>query len=640
MKRIALSLIALIFSLGCMAAPVTPNVSRQAAANFWNTYRPTDVKAVAPEQMQLVSVASLPMLHIWAVDNQGFIIMSASDQVKPVLAYSFDSPASREPNPEVMFWLNQYNEQIAAAEASGYRSAEASTQWNDLLTNPVPPTPVNIVVVPKLMQTHWDQGHPYNKFCPYDSTHNARTVVGCVATAMAQIMKYWNHPSSGEGFHSYIPAGGAYDLQAADFAHTTYMWGYMTNNLDQYTAQQRAINAVATISYHCGVAVDMMYGPSATGGSGAYSSCGWWASACAENAFRDYFKYSRNLHYEERNTSVWRDSTAFDTVTMDSINVHYRADSTLISDSVWCAMIDSNLAMGAPMYYDGSDASSGHAFVLDGSDADGKYHFNWGWSGYYDGYYSINNVAPGAGGIGGNATYSFNSSQGAIFAILPLEEHFESATMYDTICNNSNKYYFHDYEFPAADSVYTAVYLDTIYTIHLKVIPTRLLYLNANGGTGTAYEVQFCPVDGVDVPACRFHRADHIFIGWGFDRHTNDTLYQPGDHLSIRGSKTLYAIWQDTTIHQTDPEDSVSITLADEGTLMIAPNPVRDQLSVSLTSDDDITLLIIDQWGRVVVQQKIIGSKAEISLSRLPAGTYTVRVITSKEEYNSRIIKL
>lgn len=640
MKRIALSLIALIFSLGSMAAPVTSNVSRQAATNFWNTYRPADVKSVSPEQLQLVSVSSLPMLHIWSVGDQGFVIMSASDQVKPVLAYSFDSPVSREPNPEVMFWLNQYNAQIAAAEASGYQSADASTQWNDLLTNPVPPTPVNLVVVPKLMMTRWDQGHPYNKLCPYDSNHHARTVVGCVATAMAQIMKYWNHPSSGEGFHSYIPEGGAYELQEADFEHTTYMWDYMTNTLDQYTAQQRAINAVSTISYHCGVAVDMMYGPSATGGSGAYSSCGWWASACAENAFRDHFKYRRDLHYEERNTTVWRDSMAFDTVSMDSIVVHYRADSTLIPDSVWCAMIDSNLAMGAPMYYDGSDNSGGHAFVLDGSDADGKYHFNWGWSGAYDGYYSINNVAPGSGGIGGNATYSFNSGQGVIFGILPLEEHFEYATMHDTICNNTNKYYFHDYEFPAADSVYTAVYLDTVYTIHLKVIPTRLLYLNANGGTGTAYEVQFCPIDGVDVPACRFHRDNHIFLGWGFNRHTNDTLYQPGDHLAIRSNKTLYAIWQDTTVHQTEPEDSVSITLADEGTLMIAPNPVRDQLSVSLTSDDDITLLIIDQWGRVVVQQKVIGSKAEISLSRLPAGTYTVRVITSEEEYNSRIIKL
>lgn len=641
MKRIALSLFALVFSFGCMASQVTTTVSRQAAANFWNTHRSIDVKAVTPEQLQLVPVSELPMLHIWAVDQTGFVIMSASDQVNPILAYSFDSPASRQPNSEVMFWLRQYNAQIAAAEANGYQNAEAAAQWNNLLTSTVPATPVSIVEVPALMSSRWDQGEPYNRLCPLDSVYNSRTVVGCVATAMAQIMRYWRHPSSGTGRHSYVHHSWrtemSYGELEADFGNTTYIWEYMPDYLEQYIAQPTAVHEVSTISYHCGVAVNMMYGPSALGGSGAYSSCGDWTSACAESAFRDYFKYNPDLHYMQRNVVVWRDSLAYDTATAEYVNVYYRADSALISDSVWCTMIDSNLAHNAPMYYSGSDSTSGHAFVLDGSDSQGRYHFNWGWSGYYDGFYGINNVAPGSGGIGGNATYTFNSDQGAIFDILPLPEHFDSVAIDDTVCRGSSKYYFHNYEFPVADTVYTAVYLDTVYTINLHVISKRRLYVNANGGTGSAYDIPFCQTDGITLPSCSFTRDNHIFIGWGFDRRNNDTIYQPGTHLMLRVSKTIYAIWQDTTVQDTT---SVGITVVDGGVLSISPNPTRDHIDISLESAEDATVCIIDQMGRVVIKRKAIAGKAEIALDKLAAGTYIVQVITSDAEYKSRIIKL
>ena len=643
MKRITLCLVALAVSFGSIASPVTRDVSRRAAVNFWNSHHPADVKPVDAGQLQLMPVAELPMLHIWSVDQTGFVIMAASDLATPVLAYSFNSDATREPNPEVMFWLRQYNGQIAAAEAAGLSSVTAADQWNDLQNDPVPPTPVSLVVVPQLMHTTWDQDNPYNTMCPYDSVRHERAVVGCVATAMAQIMKYWNHPSSGVGYHSYIHQGwnssSSYGLQEADFEHTTYMWEYMPNAVSILGAVQRAVDAVSTISYHCGVAVDMMYGVSSTGGSGAYSSCGYWAEACAENAFRDYFKYSRDLHHETRNTVVWRDSTAIDSVTLQEYNVHYRADSALIPDEIWTAMIDSNLAHNAPIYYSGSDTSGGHAFVLDGSDAQGRYHFNWGWSGHYNGYYGINDVAPRAGGTGGNATYTFNSNQGAIFGIFPLEEVFyDGGIVYDTVCRNSSEYHFHDYVFPAADSVYTAVYLDTVYTINLTVINTRRAFFSSNGGSGNPYERQYCPADGLEMPNCSYTRENCLFLGWGRDSHDNDTLYQPGDVVRVRSNVTFYAIWNDTTVI---PEPQAVVTLSDDdNTIIISPNPTRDDISLSLVTDEEVTVTVIDQWGRVVVQRTVIGGKAKISLSHLTAGTYTMTVHTLDAVYKKRIIKL
>ncbi len=617
-----------------MATPVTPAVSRQAAANFWNTYRPADVKAVDAGQMQQVTVADLPMLHIWAVDDQGFIIMSASDLASPVLAYSFNSQATRNPNPEVRFWLNQYNTEIAEAEAAGLENIEAAAAWQSLLTSPVPATPVSIINVPELMHTRWDQGEPYNKYCPYDSNYQARTVVGCVATAMAQIMKYWNHPSSGVGYHSY--SYGGWDNIEANFGQTTYMWDIMENRLDNFSSQ-RAIKPVATISYHCGVAVDMMYGPSATGGSGAYSTCGWWTNACAESAFRDFFKYNPDLYSVQRNTVVWRDSLAIDT-NGNYYNVHYRVDSSYIPDSVWCRMIDSNLALGAPLYYSGHDTSGGHAFVLDGADLEGRYHFNWGWNGSYNGFYGINDVAPRHGGIGSNATHSFNSEQQAIFRILPVPEHFDSVTIYDTICRDMTTYTFHEYNFNANtdDTVYTAVWLDTVFTINLTRIAVRRLYVNPNGGTGSNYEIKFCPNDGVTIPVCRYTRENHIFVGWAFNPYQYDTLYQAGDHLHLYTSQTIYAIWRDTTVS----EPPVSIDIEDGDEPSIAPNPAVDRIHFSLDNDEDVTINIIDSYGRVVIQKKAIGRKAEIMLDKLPSGSYTVQIITSDSEYKRRIIKL
>ena len=69
--------------------------------------------------------------------------------------------------------------------------------------------------------------------------------------------------------------------------------------------------------------------------------------------------------------------------------------------------------------------------MLDGSNLDTTYHFNWGWSGYGDGFYAMNNLAPGSGGAGGNATYTFNSGQGAIFGIQPVPEVFDTIVLYD-----------------------------------------------------------------------------------------------------------------------------------------------------------------------------------------------------------------
>ena len=439
---------------------------------------------------------------------------------------------------------------------------------------------------------------------------------------MAQVMKYWNHPSSGTGSHSYVHramnSAPSYGELSADFGASTYIWEYMNDRYESMIpSSERSEWAVALLSYHCGVAVDMMYGPSATGGSGAYSSCGGWTSACAEHAFYEYFKYSPDLEFRQRNGSIWYQGA-------------YR-ETYYYSDSAWCAMIDSELEQRHPMYYSGSDETGGHAFVLDGKDLGRRYHFNWGWAGSYDGFYHINNVAPGAGGTGGNATYTFNRSQGAIFGIVPVEEQFEHVTINDTTCSGS-PYRFHEYEFPSVNDTLQAIWLDTVYTIHLNVINQRTLHLIANGGEGSDRELSFCPHDGLVMPECPFIRPGYHFIGWGERRANCDTVYQPGDTLYWRSSKVVYAQWLDSS--------RLDIVTTDELEFNVYPQPTEGTVNIVLDNDDEATVTIVDIYGRVLTQKNTIGGRLKISLERMPAGTYTVLVATRQGVFKKQIIKL
>ena len=607
MKKTVLTFIALAaMTLGVFATPVTPETTRTIAANFWNTYRPTDVKPVNADHLTLMTYADLPWLHIYANGDEGFIVVSADDHAVPVPAYSFDSPFPEELNPAVRYWLDGYNAQIAEAARLDTPSALTGT-WNRLITATVPDTPQLLIDIPAMLSTKWNQSDPYNRHCPYDTVEHARSVVGCVATAMAQLMKYWNHPSCGTGQHSYFLDQGyasyAYGTLSADFANTTYIWNYMPNILSMVNSQ-REINAVATLSYHCGVAVEMMYSPEA---SGAWTiSYGNPDMASSEKALKEYFRYNESLHGEQRS--------------------HY-------NDSTWCALIDSDIVASRPILYTGHDNTGGHAFVLDGSDTTGRYHFNLGWGGYGDGYYYINNIAPGGGGAGGNSTYTFNQGQTAVFDVKPIPQSFDTIDIYDTLCPTDVSYEFYEYSLYPRVGVTTVVHLETVYNIHLAMADMRYAYLDANGGTGATRTVSFCTVRGLKLPENTFFtREGWEFRGWCLNEEGHDIIYQPGDTIPIRTSKFVYAIWR-------HPGD-VDIQTSTENDIAVWPKIASESLNISLPSDAETSVTVIDTYGRVVIEQRTVGGKAKIPLDRLPAGTYTVLVINSGTRYNTRIIKL
>ena len=385
MKKALLVLVLAMIGLTATAKPVDPITARQVAANFWNAHRDSDVAALT-SPMTAVAIP-FDAMYLFAAEDNGFVLVAADDCVQPILAYSFHSPAGKQLNREVRYWLSNYQQQIDWLRAQGAVADEATAAQWALYSQAPDGDPRPLTAVSPLLTTTWDQSPYYNNLCPYDATEQERAVTGCVATATAQVMKYWNHPAQGTGSHSYTHT--TYGTLSANFGATTYNWASMPNALTSSSSTAQ-VNAVATLMYHIGVAIEMDYGVDA---SGAYmNNYGYSTLPSTENALPEFFGYDNTI-------------------------VCYSRDN--LSDNVWRNYIVTELDAQRPVLYAGSDTAGGHCFVCDGYNNNNMVHFNWGWGGYQDGYYTLANIAPGTGGTGGNATYTFNMNQHILTGVKP-----------------------------------------------------------------------------------------------------------------------------------------------------------------------------------------------------------------------------
>lgn len=381
-KNLLISVLFALFTLVCMGNPVDPATARQVASHFWTAVtgstdsgRWTDVSAETGFQEFYLFTHNT---------DEGFVIVAADDRVQPILGYSTTGGVPAPLPAHITAFLQSYNMEIAYYREHNITATEEITAlWNSLMDGEY--TPQATTAVAPMLTTTWDQSPRYNNLCP--SMNGQHAVTGCAATATAQIMKYWNWPPTGVESHGYMEDDFGY--LSADFGATTYDWNNMPNALSgSSTAIQ--VNAVATLMYHVGVAVEMDYG---IDGSGAYvHSYGYPFAASSQNALPTYFRYKNTLH------SLFKDYT---------------------SDSDWIEAITTDIDAGRPVLETGYGDGGGHAFVIDGYDNNGLFHMNWGWGGYMDGYFAQNALNPGAGGTGGNNDFTFNDGKGILVGIEP-----------------------------------------------------------------------------------------------------------------------------------------------------------------------------------------------------------------------------
>ncbi|MCD4747006.1 MAG: C10 family peptidase, partial [Bacteroidales bacterium] len=227
-------------------------------ANQFNNIKYNDIVFV--NETVITGETGTPVIYIFnLIDEKGFVIISAEDNAYPVLGYSIDGTYNNDDQPPAFIeCIENYKEQIIYIKDNNLEAnLKIDEAWEKYSKKPAK-SPMNNVE--PLIETMWDQDCFYNELCPVDlSGACERARVGCVAVAMVQVMKYHSYPPQGTGSHGY---NSSYGYLFADFGATTYNWDDMPDYITDHNFE------IAQAGYHCGVAVEMMYGPN---GSGAYS---------------------------------------------------------------------------------------------------------------------------------------------------------------------------------------------------------------------------------------------------------------------------------------------------------------------------------------------------------------------------------
>lgn len=373
MKRITLCLVLMLLMNWALGNPVGPLKALQLAETFWQKSGCEARSGISANALADIT-AQTAFSHLYIFSNVGgFVVLAGDDCAKPILAYSTSGGFDPENLPAaVSDWLLTYEKRIEDAVNQHLEAtSEITAQWEMLASGHWRDTR-NAQTMNPLITAKWGQGSPYNALCP------PNTPVGCVAVAMGQVMRYWKYPDHGIGSHSYTYNGITHSI---DFSEGTYYWDAMPNSCGSSNNI-----AVATLLYHCGVAIETHYTSSNSTAYVLYSPA---HPVNAETALKEHFGYSGNAHGELRS--------------------NYDKDT-------WMSMLKSNLDAGIPIIYNGFNSSNagGHCFICDGYDANGFFHFNWGQRGNYDGYFEIDDMTPS------NQNFSYN--QGAIIDLVPATD--------------------------------------------------------------------------------------------------------------------------------------------------------------------------------------------------------------------------
>jgi len=373
----------IIFVLGtniASAIAIKLGVAKEVAENFYKQNSKIIVSSVTLAFTQ-TSDSGDPDYFVFNINtNDGFVIVSAEDAGHAIIGYStkmqYTQPVDRS---NIANWMHKRKEEIEFIRTNNLpASREIALEWEAYQNNQKALNPnMSTMSVAPLVQSTWNQNPYYNALCPSSS------VTGCVATAMAQIMRFWSYPASGTGSSSYCDctSGGftnQYGTLSANYGATTYNWTNMPLNVSS------ANTDVATLNYQCGVSVEMNYDPNGSSASVIDYGGGY---PCAQISYVTYFGY--------------------DPSTIQGLQ------KTNYTDAQWINLLKNDLNIGRPIQYAGYETSGdGHTWVCDGYDASDNFHMNWGWGGYDNGFFAINALNPG--------TYAFNDNNEALIGIQPM----------------------------------------------------------------------------------------------------------------------------------------------------------------------------------------------------------------------------
>src|SRR5574344_294651 len=366
MKKLITLMAAMLLTCSVQAQQVTLENARTEAASFFTSHGMSiaggvklSARAARRAQSTTTGTSTDAAYYIFnGAGDKGFVVISGDDRTEPVLGYSTtDTYDAASIPPNMQAFLDGYAAQIAQMDAS---SAAAMRRVK------------KHAAIEPLLQTKWNQTSPYNDLCPMDG--DARSITGCEATSVAQIMAYHQYPKASTAIPAYFTETNKIAVPA--LPPVTFNWAAMPESGDKD-------QAVATLMRYVGQGENMDYTSQVSNSN----------DGPAIHALKTYFGYDPNIKY-------------------------YNRPSYTISE--WDSIIYASLTEKNPVLYGGCTTSGGHSFVCDGYDGNGLFHINWGWGGYLNNYFRLAVLNPHGTGSGGSAANSaYNMYVSAMTGIQP-----------------------------------------------------------------------------------------------------------------------------------------------------------------------------------------------------------------------------
>ena len=481
-------------------------------------------------------ISGQPNLYMFSIEPRGFIIVSAQDEV---LAYSFTSDLPEKGMTSFEYWLYTYNNRTDYLfDHPDCATKKAGYQQK----------------VEPMLTSCWGQGCFHNEACPVDSNGPCDHVsAGCVAIAMAQIMYYHKFPAEGNNMTTYYSP--LYGSLSANFGNTVYHWELMTDTLHESNL------AVATLIFHCGLSVAMKYGAQLSLAS----------SADAAYAFCQYFHYNEARLIRRKK----------------------------LNDEEWTALIKENLDMHLPLYYAGGSSLGQHAFVCDGYDSNGLFHFNLGWDGVADGYYTIDDPS------------GFSNSQ----LIIHVSPFMPVINLEKEICEGETYYFFGECLSEAGH--YSTIHNQKIYELDLATKPLPTIH---------------CSKDTI----IKYGTSAQLTAS-GADSY----LWSTGDTtatITVAPESDQTFIVIGFVKNGCSADANIKVRVDNNNDLMVYPNPAHDIVTINMFEMDEVNLF--DQFGVQVAHIKANRHAVELDLSQFQNGLYIIQAKHLKNAYYDKLIVL
>ncbi len=362
-KKLLFTSAAVLLSTVMFAKPVSLVDAKDVAIKYYTHYAPNNITNFNVVSQFEKKIGSTAYYYTFNFASGGFVMVAADDAVTPILGYGYEG--SYDPNnipANAQHFFDSYVAEIQDIKVNKYSNKETKAEWNSVKSQNFPKGS-NAIIGP-LCATTWDQTGAYATYVP------AGTPTGCVATAMAQVMKKWNYPTTGTGSHSYTSTYAG--VLSANFGATTYNWSSMPLTSGN--------TSVARLMSDLGISVNMDY---ETAGSGAFTQA-------VPPSFINYFNYQPSCEVKSR--------------------------SSFQTDALWLSLIQAEIDAGRPCMLAGDNAGaagSGHEWVCDGYNTSTlKFHMNWGWSGSSNAYFNLTQLNPSG--------MLFNSDRAAVIRIVPF----------------------------------------------------------------------------------------------------------------------------------------------------------------------------------------------------------------------------